>query len=361
MKIAIFHNLPPGGARRAVYEEIKGLSARHDLDLYVVDNGEEDFLNFSRLRCRIFSFPFKNSSFRPVRDFQDFFSLKSLHHHIAGLINSRNYDLALVHPDRFTQSPPLLAYLHIPSVYYCHELLRAGYESQFFPPPGSNPFKSAYDRLTLRWRVHSDLIFARHAGRILVNSLFTARAVRSAYGIKAQVCYPGVDTSIFAPQKAAHKSQLLFVAHPHPTTGYPLAQAIMSLLPPSVHLQVVDLSRRPLLSDSELARLYAASLATLCLSVNEPFGLSALESMACGTPVLAVSEGGYRETILPGRTGWLLPRDPRQFAAKIRYLLARPHRVSTLSRAARLHVAASWTWSRHVSRLESLIRHAAQS
>lgn len=34
-----------------------------------------------------------------------------------------------------------------------------------------------------------------------------------------------------------------------------------------------------------------------------------IESMACGVPVIAVDEGGYRETILDGKTGRLIANE----------------------------------------------------
>ena len=45
MKIALFHNLPAGGAKRSTYEWVKRLSINHDIDLFIYDERNEDFLN----------------------------------------------------------------------------------------------------------------------------------------------------------------------------------------------------------------------------------------------------------------------------------------------------------------------------
>ena len=69
--------------------------------------------------------------------------------------------------------------------------------------------------------------------------------------------------------------------------------------------------------ETELLRLYARCRGLVCTAMDEDFGLTPVEAMAAGKVVLAVDEGGFRETIVPGETGWLLPADPRAFATKI--------------------------------------------
>lgn len=61
--------------------------------------------------------------------------------------------------------------------------------------------------------------------------------------------------------------------------------------------------------DSALRELLGRCIATLYIPVDEDFGISPVESMAAGKPVIGVREGGLRETVVHGSTGWLL--DPR--------------------------------------------------
>lgn len=58
--------------------------------------------------------------------------------------------------------------------------------------------------------------------------------------------------------------------------------------------------------EERLRELVGGAIATLYLPVDEDFGMSPVESMAAGKPVIGVSEGGLRETILPDETGILL-------------------------------------------------------
>jgi len=63
------------------------------------------------------------------------------------------------------------------------------------------------------------------------------------------------------------------------------------------------------LSDSQLQDLIANAIATIYLPHNEDFGMSPVESMAAGKPVIGAAEGGLLETIIPHQTGLLLSSD----------------------------------------------------
>jgi len=69
------------------------------------------------------------------------------------------------------------------------------------------------------------------------------------------------------------------------------------------------------LSDLELIERYRRAALCLLTSRLEPLGLTAMEAAACGTPVVAVCEGGYRETVVDGTTGLLADRDPEALGA----------------------------------------------
>jgi len=58
-------------------------------------------------------------------------------------------------------------------------------------------------------------------------------------------------------------------------------------------------------TDEELTKLYKGAKAFLALSRDEDFGITPVESMLCGTPVIAFNGGGYKETVIDGKTGVL--------------------------------------------------------
>ncbi len=63
------------------------------------------------------------------------------------------------------------------------------------------------------------------------------------------------------------------------------------------------------ISDKQLLSLLGRCVATIYLPINEDFGMSPVESMKAGKPVIGVAEGGLRETIIHQKTGLLLPPD----------------------------------------------------
>ena len=75
------------------------------------------------------------------------------------------------------------------------------------------------------------------------------------------------------------------------------------------------------IDDSELIDLLNRARVMLYAPRLEPFGLAPLEANACGLPVIAVAEGGVRETILDGINGLLVEHDPDSMGTAIERLL----------------------------------------
>lgn len=92
------------------------------------------------------------------------------------------------------------------------------------------------------------------------------------------------------------------------------------------------------------AILAAADLAFSTSIRPEAFGLVSVEAQAMETPVIATDHGGSRETVLHGKTGWLVPPgDAEALAVAIRDALSDPSRLSEMGRFGRAHVLANFT------------------
>ncbi len=111
------------------------------------------------------------------------------------------------------------------------------------------------------------------------------------------------------------------------------------------------------LSHDVLPLYYAAADVCVIPSEYEPFGLVAIEAMACGTPVVASDVGGLRFTVIPEETGLLVPpQDTAAFAAAIDRILKDELGATKLKKQASLRVRQNFTWNRVAIELSNLYR-----
>jgi D-inositol-3-phosphate glycosyltransferase len=118
---------------------------------------------------------------------------------------------------------------------------------------------------------------------------------------------------------------------------------------------------RGAVAHEELAQYYQAANVTVMPSTYESFGLVAVESMACGTPVVAARVGGLQATVQEGKTGFLIPwRDPAIYADRIGDILSDPEFAGRLGRAARAR-AMEFGWDRVATQLVDLYDELIQA
>ncbi len=87
----------------------------------------------------------------------------------------------------------------------------------------------------------------------------------------------------------------------------------------------------------------------------EPFGITPLESMACGTPVIGSDVGGIKYSVADGKTGWLVPpKDPEALAIKITTLLGDNKLLQTMKFNSVKRVNALFTWAKVANSATSL-------
>ncbi len=104
----------------------------------------------------------------------------------------------------------------------------------------------------------------------------------------------------------------------------------------------------------QLALYYSAADVCIVPSFYESFGLAALESMACGTPVVASRVGGLSTIVQHGRTGYLKSwRCPEAFAQSLEMIMANEDLRDSMGRAARTR-AEDLSWDQVAGRLLAL-------
>ena len=234
------------------------------------------------------------------------------------------------------------------------------------------------------------------AQRLVANTELEAQELTKFYQAdprKIDVVNPGVDLELFSPgsQTKARKklgipldaSMLLFVGRIQPLKAPDIlmraAAELISMRPElrssllvvicggvsgtgadhpealrdlASDLGLLDLIRfEPPSSREELVTWYRAADLTVVPSYSESFGLVAIESQACGTPVVASAVGGLKTTVADGVSGRLIQgHNPIAFSHVLNHLLMNPTLRAELSAGSRMH-AAAFGWENTTSGL----------
>lgn len=104
-------------------------------------------------------------------------------------------------------------------------------------------------------------------------------------------------------------------------------------------------------SQAMMPELLCSSDIVVTVPWYEPFGIVPLEAMACGRPIVGSAVGGLLDTIVPGRTGELVPpRDSDTLAETLRRLLDDPIRRAAYGQAGPVRVRDDYRWERVAER-----------
>jgi D-inositol-3-phosphate glycosyltransferase len=257
------------------------------------------------------------------------------------------------------------------------------------------------DRAEPQVRVIGEEQVVENASRLIANTGDEARQLIDLYSASPQaidVVHPGVDLDVFSPgDRASARATLglrpdaqvlLFVGRIQPlkapdvllravarmvesdparrrdlvvaVCGGPSGSGLdhpSALADLATSLGIADIVRfEPPNDRARLAQWYRAADATVVPSYSESFGLVAIESQACGTPVVAASVGGLRTAVADGRSGLLVPgHDPDEWARALERMTTRER--DHLAAGARSH-AEGFSWDATAQALIDSYAHA---
>lgn len=98
---------------------------------------------------------------------------------------------------------------------------------------------------------------------------------------------------------------------------------------------------------SMLKYYYSAADVFVTTPWYEPFGITPLEAMACGRPVIGANVGGIKHSVADGETGYLVPpKNPEALADRLTHLLSQPLLLKTMQAAALKRVHGLFTWAK---------------
>lgn len=365
MKIALYYNLNFGGAKRVVYEHVRGLVNKgHTVDVYTLDK-KRDIFDLDKYAQHVFRYDFSLPDgtipviSRLQKDYTILQELPKLHKKIAEHIDAKNYDIVICETDLYSQAPNILKYLKTDNLYFSLEPLRMAYEYGLRIPDSFSPPHKLYEMYTRYLRKMSDrqsVLSAKHVSAI---SYFGRECMIQNYDIYPHVSYLGVDEKVFKRRVTKRKNQVFFVADKSSISGYDLAEQAVTLIPERIRpeLKVVEwtLDNNKRLSDIELARQYSESLITLSLNRFDTFGLVPLESMACQTPAITFNVAGYRETVRHNKTGYLVEFTPQAIAEAMMKLLEDRDLLEKMGENGRKIIEEKWTSDYQIAVFEALL------
>lgn len=110
-----------------------------------------------------------------------------------------------------------------------------------------------------------------------------------------------------------------------------------------------------------LRHYYSAADVFVTTPWYEPFGITPLEAMACGTPVIGANVGGIKHTVLDDVTGYLVPpNDPAALAERLARFHRNPELARAFGRAGIRHVRTHYTWKKIAEQVADVYAATAQ-
>lgn len=201
-----------------------------------------------------------------------------------------------------------------PHLCYCHTPMRYIWDrfDDYFPR--SKPLRRAAAISVAPWLRRWDVKTSAEVTRFVANSTFVRERIRRYYGRDADVVHPYVDDAFLNASLAEERDDYHIVVSalvPYKRIelaieamegrklvivgGGPLLDRLKARSGPNVEL-VGSVSRDRIIERVGRAR-------SLILPGVEDFGITPLEAMALGTPVVALGEGGVRDSVVDGTTG----------------------------------------------------------
>lgn len=406
-EIAWCHAGDAGGSKRAAFEMIRELSRRgHVIDEFIIRDGEPNLNHFPvqpfirssfltifqepNVKCRPYLLELWVNLARTTWKNRD---IRLALQRLARQINEGGYDIVHIDQVSYCKAILLLPRLRVPTIVYSHEASKSRYYGSLGDSQDGQAWTAwrLYKRvcdMTSRFsqwlRDRHDISATRHAKTIVSNSCYTKETFFQRYGRLATVCPYGVDTETFRPLSLNGERMVLSVgrlvrAKQHHLVIEAVGRIDKSRRPRVIIATPEDSDRResPIYSEwlerlaqergvelevrvnpsqSELVRLYNQAIALIFVPIMEPFGLVALEAMACGTPVIGIREAGIRESVIDGVTGVLLERNVDQICAAVEQLQRCEDIRARLGRQAIEYARTQWTWERTIDRYEDEVR-----
>lgn len=208
--------------------------------------------------------------------------------------------------------------------YYCHTPPRFAYDLHNFYMESLPFWQAAILKEFTKWMKKEYEPAINEMDAVFSNSKNVQARLKTYLNIDSEVVYPPINISEFynRPQQGFYLSTARLESYKRINLivdafkQMPDKQLILISGGSLIHTlqkQIANCSNIKLIgwvSREELLKYMSECIATIYIPVNEDFGMSPVESMAAGKPVIGVKEGGIKETVIHLKTGYLCPPNP---------------------------------------------------
>lgn len=421
LKIAIWQNLPSGGAKRALHDHVKGLVARgHSVESWSPPTADLTYLPLSPYGAEHVvpldesPAPQGNRISRRWQAYRETIArIEAMKQHARRCveeIEARDFDVIFANTCRTFASPFLGRFANIPTVLYLQDPFRGYYEaglsrdgnrlvwvadepktlrSRFFLTRWKEwagwGVQDLADVQSIRARAREEALNVHAFGLGLCNSRFSRESFLRIYGRDFRVCYLGVDLDSFRPSEVPKERFVVGLGSFGSNKGIDVAIRAIGTIDASkrpdlvwignfvadaYYHDVVELATRlgvnfiprKLVPQDELTALLGRAAVMIYTSRLEPFGYAPLEANACGTSVVGVAEGGIRETIEPGINGQLVDdAEPEALGRAISRYTDDLEFARLEGIKAYEHVTKNWQIGPAIDRLENYLKQVVES
>ena len=242
--------------------------------------------------------------------------------------NLRGYDLILSTSHAvakgFRSDPATL------NICYCHTPLRPIWDMYDDYAATHSLGRSGLYRSFVNWLRRWDVRSADHVHYFIANSNHIQRRIANSYGRESVVIYPPVRTAKFKLSEAPRKDYYLCMGRFVPYKKIDVVIKAFQQMPDKELVLIGEgwgtrefeemLHGYPNIrwlgyqKDEEMMK-YIQEAKACIFAAKEDFGIMCVEAQACGTPVLALDYGGYKETVVDGETGYFFSEQTVQSIA----------------------------------------------
>ncbi len=409
MKIAVWHNLPSGGGKRALYYQIRGLLQRgHTVEAWCPTTADQKYLPLNSLiKENVIPMHAQEISKSRVLK-QIWYSSFDIHHNIKAIakhcrqcadeINRGGFDVLFANSSMFMAVAPIARYVRIPKALYLQEPSRPFYEAMprlpWVAPELTRGFwrkpeymleyiRDVVKRRYVSLMAREEWLNIKAYNTVLANSFFSRESILRAYGVNAGVCYLGVDAELFTDRHQRREDfivgvgsfspnkniefvikALAYVGNPRPRLlwmGNSSIPQYLDELKQLASLLHVDFEAKEMVSDNELIDVLNHAAMMVYAPRLEPFGFAPLEANACGLPVVAVAEGGVRETVIDGMNGLLVEPDEKAMATAIERIRDDKDYAHSLGQNGRKIVVEKWSLNASIDRIEQRLERLSKA